>query len=62
MQSVWVCTGTDVIGNALVFLAAITVGFTHSIWPDLVIASIMALMGVMGSAQICKKARAELIE
>lgn len=42
MKSVWLCSRNDAIGNCAIMLAALGVFGTQSIWPDLVVASIMA--------------------
>ncbi len=60
MQSVWICSRNDAIGNVAVMLAALGVGFTGSAWPDLVVAFGMALLALSGAVQIIRQARKEL--
>jgi len=60
MQSVWLCSRNDAIGNMAVMLAALGVWGSNSAWPDLVVAVIMASLGVSAAMQVIKKARAEL--
>jgi len=60
MQSVWLCSRNDAIGNMAVMLAALGVWGSNSAWPDLVVAVIMASLGVSAALQVIKKARAEL--
>jgi len=60
MQSVWLCSRNDAIGNMAVMLAALGVWGSNSAWPDLVVAAIMASLGVSATLQVIKKARAEL--
>jgi len=60
MQSVWLCSRNDAIGNIAVMLAALGVWGSNSAWPDLVVAVIMASLGVSAALQVIKKARAEL--
>jgi Co/Zn/Cd efflux system component len=60
MRSVWICSRNDAIGNAAVLLAALGVFGTGTAWPDLIVASIMALLGIRGGWQIVYQARAEL--
>ena len=56
MQSVWLCSRNDAIGNVAVILAAIGVFGTGSMLPDLIVAVIMATLGLTGGYQVTKKA------
>lgn len=60
MRSVWICSRNDAIGNVAVLLAAAGVFGTGTGWPDLVVAAIMAALGLRGGWQIVRQARAEL--
>ncbi|GLQ55035.1 cation transporter [Devosia nitrariae] len=60
MRSVWICSRNDVIGNIAVLLAAVGVFGTGTAWPDLVVATIMAALGITGGWQIINAARADL--
>lgn len=60
MRSVWICSRNDAIGNLAVLLAAAGVVGTGTAWPDLVVALIMAGLGIRGGLQIISQARAEL--
>jgi len=60
MRSVWICSRNDAIGNIAVVLAAAGVFGTGSAWPDLVVAAIMAALGLSGGVQIMIQARREL--
>ena len=60
MQSVWICSRNDAIGNVAVMLAAGGVAITHSAWPDVLVAAGMALLALSGSIQILRQARREL--
>ncbi len=60
MRSVWICSRNDVIGNAAVVLAAIGVFGTGTAWPDLIVAAVMAALGLGGGWQIIRQARGEL--
>lgn len=62
MRSVWLCTRNDMIGNLAVMLAALGVFGTQAGWPDIVVASIMACLGLSAARDIIKQARAELRE
>ena len=60
MRSVWICSRNDAIGNLAVLLAAAGVVGTGTAWPDLVVALIMAGLGIWGGLQIISQARIEL--
>lgn len=60
MRSVWLCTRNDMIGNLAVMLAAFGVFGTRAGWPDIVVASIMACLGLASAREIMRQARAEL--
>jgi len=60
MHSVWLCSRNDVIGNLAVLLAAVGVFGTGTGWPDVIVAGIMAGLGVQGATQIIRHARKEL--
>lgn len=56
MRSVWLCSRNDAIGNVAVILAAIGVFGTGSLWPDIVVAVIMASLGLTAGYQVIKQA------
>jgi len=60
MRSVWICSRNDAIGNLAVLAAAAGVFGTGTAWPDLAVASIMAVLAIAGGWQIMKQAGAEL--
>jgi Co/Zn/Cd efflux system component len=60
MRSVWICARNDVIGNAAVVLAAIGVFGSGTAWPDLLVAGVMAALGLWGGYQITRQALAEM--
>jgi Co/Zn/Cd efflux system component len=60
MRSVWICSRNDAIGNVAVLLAALGVFGTGTGWPDLIVATIMAALGISGGLQIVRQARGEL--
>lgn len=61
MRSVWLCSRNDAIGNAAVILAAVGVFGTGSLWPDIIVAMIMASLGLTAGYQIVKQALAERV-
>ncbi len=60
MRSVWICSRNDAIGNLAVLSAAAGVVGTGSQWPDLIVAGIMASLGIVGGSQILGHALGEL--
>lgn len=60
MRSVWICSRNDAIGNVAVVLAALGVFGTGTGWPDVIVAAIMAGLGISGGWQIVRQAGAEL--
>jgi Co/Zn/Cd efflux system component len=60
MRSVWLCTRNDMIGNLAVMLAALGVFGTRSGWPDIAVASIMAVLGLSAARDIIGRARSEM--
>jgi Co/Zn/Cd efflux system component len=60
MRSVWICSRNDAIGNIAVVFAAAGVFRTGTAWPDLIVAGIMAALGISGGVQIVTAARREL--
>ena len=60
MRSVWICSRNDAIGNIAVMAAALGVFGTGTAWPDLIVAAILALLGISGGIQIVQQARLEL--
>ena len=60
MRSAWICTRNDVVGNLAVLLAAAGVFGTGTGWPDLVVATIMAVLALQGAALVTRQAWGEL--
>ena len=60
MQSVWICSRNDVLGNLAVLLAALGVFGTGTGWPDLVVAAIMASLALQGAIVVIRQAGVEL--
>lgn len=61
MRSVWLCSRNDAIGNVAVMIAALGVFGSGSAWPDLLVAGIMASLGLSAAVQIIKKASSEIL-
>ena len=59
MQSVWLCSRNDAIGNVAVIFAAVGVFGTGSLWPDVIVAAIMATLGLTAGYQVIKNALRE---
>lgn len=59
MKSVWLCSRNDAIGNVAVIFAAVGVFGTGSLWPDVIVAVIMAGLGLTAGYQIVKQALTE---
>jgi Co/Zn/Cd efflux system component len=60
MHSAWMCTRNDVLGNCAVLLAAAGVFGTSAGWPDLIVATIMAVLGLQGALVVVRRAADEL--
>ena len=60
MRSVWLCTRNDVIANLAVLLAAAGVFGTGTIWPDVAVAAMLAMLGLSSGRIVIRQARAEL--
>lgn len=60
MQSVWLCTRNDVIGNMAVLAAAVGVFGTGAGWPDLAVAVLMGCLGLSAARTVIKQAGMEL--
>jgi Co/Zn/Cd efflux system component len=60
MRSVWICSRNDVMSNLAVLTAAAGVFGIGTAWPDLIVATTMAVLSVSAGWQIVRYARAEL--
>jgi Co/Zn/Cd efflux system component len=60
MRSVWLCTRNDMIGNLAVLLAALGVWQAGSGWPDLFVAGVMGVLGLMAARSVIVQARDEM--
>lgn len=60
MRSVWLCSRNDALANIAVLLAAFAVAGTDSRWPDLLVAVIIAALGLSSGSSVLRQARSEL--
>lgn len=60
MQSVWLCSRNDALGNIGVIAAAFAVNYFGSHWPDLLVAALMAYLSISATIQIIKVSLEEL--
>jgi Co/Zn/Cd efflux system component len=60
MRSVWLCSRNDALANIAVLLAAVAVAGTDSRWPDLLVAVIIAALGISSGSSVLRQARSEL--
>jgi Co/Zn/Cd efflux system component len=60
MRSVWLCTRNDAIGNAMVMVAALGVLGTGTLWPDVIVAAVMAVLALSAAWLTVRAALAEL--
>ncbi|MEZ2901757.1 cation transporter [Acinetobacter terrestris] len=59
MSSVWLCSRNDAIGNVAVILAAVGVFGTGSMWPDIIVAVIMSVLGLTAGYRVIQRALQE---
>lgn len=62
MRSVWLCSRNDAFANVAVIIAAAGVFGTGHGWPDLVVATGIALLALSSGATVLRHARQELRE
>jgi Co/Zn/Cd efflux system component len=60
MRSVWLCSRNDAMGNIAVMLAALGVLGTGSSWPDLGVASGMAVLALSSGWSVVRQAASEM--
>lgn len=60
MQSIWLCSRNDAIGNVAVLAAAAGVWGSNSGWPDLAVAALLAYLPLSAALRIIRQARGEL--
>lgn len=62
MRSVSICSRNDVIANLAVLAAALGVFGTGTGWPDIIVATVMAVLAIQGAATVVRQASSELRE
>ena len=60
MQSIWLCSRNDAIGNVAVLIAAVGVTASASRWPDLIVAMIIASLSLSAAYTVLKLAFQEM--
>jgi len=60
MSSVWECSRNDIASNLSVFVAAGAVWLTESGWPDILVASGLALLLLRSASRVIRSALTEL--
>ena len=60
LRSAWICSRNDVFGNLAVLLAAAGVLGTGTLWPDVIVATIMASLAIQGSWTVIRQSWGEL--
>ncbi|WP_251977327.1 cation transporter [Salinicola avicenniae] len=56
MRSTWLCSRNDLIANTSVVLAAIAVGVTDSLWPDVIVGLAIAALFLHSAWQVSSEA------
>lgn len=60
MESVWLCSRNDIVANVGVLAAGAGVALTGSMWPDLVVGAIIAVLFLRSALYVITKASREL--
>lgn len=60
MRSVWLCSRNDAIVNVAIVLAALGVLGSGTAWPDLAVASVIAVLALSAAASVVRQARGEI--
>jgi cation diffusion facilitator family transporter len=61
MQSAWLCSRNDAMGNLAVIFASFGVLYFNSKWPDLIVALFMSYLSITSAIIVLKLARKEII-
>jgi Co/Zn/Cd efflux system component len=60
LRSAWICSRNDVLGNLAVLLAALGVFGTGTLWPDVIVAILIATLALQGSVSVVRQSLNEL--
>jgi Co/Zn/Cd efflux system component len=60
MESVWLCSRNDIVANVGVLMAGAGVALTGSMWPDLVVGAIIAILFLKSALYVISKAWREI--
>ncbi|MFA6442893.1 MAG: cation transporter [Sterolibacterium sp.] len=60
MESVWLCSRNDIVANVGVLLAGAGVALTGSMWPDLLVGAIIAILFLKSALYVISKAWGEI--
>jgi Co/Zn/Cd efflux system component len=60
MRSVWLCSRNDALSNLAIIAAAAGVFGTGTAWPDIIVAVIMATLGLTAGLTVIRQARVEI--
>ncbi len=57
MRSSWICSRNDLFANTGVIVAAVLVYFSQSVWPDIIVGTIIAALFLQSSIGVLRQAR-----
>ena len=60
LRSAWICSRNDVLGNLAVMVAALGVFGIGTLWPDVIVAVLMATLALQGSVTVVRQSLDEL--
>lgn len=55
-QSIWICSRNDAIGNIAVMIAAFGIYTSGTVWPDIIVATVLIYLAISGAIQILNRA------
>lgn len=59
-RAIWLFSRNDALANVAVIIAAALVAWTHTLWPDLAVATVIAVLFLHSAWEIIRDAREEL--
>lgn len=62
VRGAWLAARNDVLGNALIIVAGVITAFAPSVWPDVVVGLVMAVINARAAKEVLEQARAEVPE